>query len=182
MKPVDLRTERLVLDQPTLDDVELTTEYCQDPVFEKYLSTPWPYRREDAERFLGEIVPASWRNDTEYTWAIRIDGEFAGLIGFRTPYRDLGYWLGAPHRGAGIVPEALGAVLDWVFSWSEGDVLWECFLGNEASATAARKAGFSYRGQGASLVASRDGEHPLAEKASIAKADSRDEKPGWPSA
>jgi hypothetical protein len=36
VKPVSLRTARLVLDQPTTHDVGLTTGYCQDPLFEKY--------------------------------------------------------------------------------------------------------------------------------------------------
>ena len=180
MKPTPLRTARLVLDQPTADDIDLVTEYCQDPVFEQFLSTPWPYRRRDAEKFVGQVVPGSWNNGTEATWAIREDGVFLGLIGFRTLHRDLGFWLGAPHRGRGIMPEAIGAVLDWAFELGDADVQWECFLGNAPSAAAARKAGFSYRGRGPSLVAARDGFHPEAEKASIARTDSRDPKPGWP--
>jgi RimJ/RimL family protein N-acetyltransferase len=180
MKPVTLRTPRLVLDQPTLADVDIVTEYCRDPLFERFMSTPWPYRKQDAELFLGQIVPAGWSNDTEYTWSIRVAGGFAGMIGFRSANRDLGFWLGAPYRGRGLMTEAVGGVLDWVFASSEADVLWECYLGNLNSLGVARKSGFTYRGVGDALVADRDGGRPDAWKASIAKTDSRDAKPGWP--
>lgn len=43
MEPVELRSERLTLSVPTLDDVDAITRYCQDPLFERYLTTPWPY-------------------------------------------------------------------------------------------------------------------------------------------
>jgi RimJ/RimL family protein N-acetyltransferase len=170
----------LVLDQPTMDDADLVTSYCQDPVFERFLTTPWPYKRDDANKFLELYVPGGWRKDDEYTWAIREAGVFVGVIGFRTRNRDVGFWLGAPHRGRGIMPEALDTVLEWVFSWSDGDVYWECNLGNAASAAVARKAGFTYRGRHEGLVVAREGGHPLVETATIAASDDRAPKPGWP--
>jgi RimJ/RimL family protein N-acetyltransferase len=180
VKPVTLSTSRLVLDQPTLADVDLVTLYCQDPLFERFLSTPWPYTRADAEKFLGEIVPARWSDDDEYTWALRIGGEFAGLLGFRTRMRDIGFWLGEPHRGHGYMTEAVGAVLDWVFETSKRDVLWECYLGNANSVGVARKTGFTFRGEGRALIPDRDGTYPVAWKGTISAADSREPKPGWP--
>ncbi len=39
MTPVELRTARLVLSPPTLDDVDAITRYCQDPLFERFLTT-----------------------------------------------------------------------------------------------------------------------------------------------
>jgi RimJ/RimL family protein N-acetyltransferase len=101
VKPVTLATPRLVLDQPTIDDVDLTTEYCQDPLFEKYLTVPWPYTRDDALGFFLDIVPGAWKRDTEYTWAVRAGGHFIGVIGYRPKGNDIGFWLGAPHRGHG---------------------------------------------------------------------------------
>ena len=74
MKPVTLRSARLVLDQPTLADVDLVTGYCQDPVFEHYMVTPWPYRRNDADVFIGELVPRWWDTESEFTWALRRGG------------------------------------------------------------------------------------------------------------
>jgi RimJ/RimL family protein N-acetyltransferase len=182
VKPVTLTTARLVLDLPTLDDVDLVTEYCRDPVFERFLSTPWPYQREDAVKFVGTIVPAHWAEDIEFTWAMRVDGAFAGMLGFRTRKRDIGFWLGAPHRGHGYMPEAVTAVLDWIFASSNRDVLWECYLGNSNSVAVARKTGFTFRGEGKALIPQRDGTYPTAWKGTISAADSRDPKPGWPEA
>ncbi|HEY5231791.1 MAG TPA: GNAT family N-acetyltransferase [Galbitalea sp.] len=180
MKPVTLRTTRLTLDQPILADVDLVTEYCQDPLFETYLTTPWPYRRENAVNFLTGYVPGAWQRGTEYSWAIRRDSELLGLIGFRTERRDIGFWIGAPHRGNGYMTEATTAVLDWLFQEGHDNILWECFLGNVQSVSVARKVGFTFTGVAESVVARRDGSHPPAWHGTIAKDDSREPKPGWP--
>jgi RimJ/RimL family protein N-acetyltransferase len=180
MKPVTLRTERLVLDQPTADDIGLVTEYCQDPLFERYVLTPWPYERKHAEEFVGTFVPDGWASDNEFTWAIRHDGELIGMIGMRAARRDIGFWMGRPHRGNGYMPEAVGAVLDWVFAQGDGDVTWECVPGNEASAAVARKSGFRYLGEATSLYAHRERGHLIAWHGEISASDARDEKPGWP--
>ncbi len=89
MIPVALRTERLVLDLPTERDIPAITEYCQDPVFERYLTTPWPYREEHARGFVTEFVPKRWAGDLEYTWAIREaeGGPLLGVVGKRLTYR-----------------------------------------------------------------------------------------------
>lgn len=83
MIPVGLATPRLVLDQPTLADVESITAYCGDPLFEHYMNTPWPYERKHAQHFVESYVPIGWEDDHEFTWALRADGEFIGVIGYR---------------------------------------------------------------------------------------------------
>ena len=100
MMPVTLRTERLVLDQPTPDDIDLIAQYCSDPVFERLMTTPWPYERKHAAHFVEKYVPLGWEDETEFTWAIRSDSDFLGMIGYRAQLRMIGYWLGAPHRGS----------------------------------------------------------------------------------
>jgi RimJ/RimL family protein N-acetyltransferase len=180
MKPVTLQSARLLLDQPTAADIDLVTEYCQDPVFEDYMVTPWPYVRADAEVFICTLVPEWWESESEYTWALRLDGLLIGVVGYRTRGKDIGFWLGAPHRGRGYMREAVMVILDWIFERTDDDVLWECIPGNVASAAVARKSGFRFRGEGAAVFANRDGNHPTAWKATIAKTDSRDPKAGWP--
>ncbi len=180
MKPVTLRTERLTLDQPRLDDIDLVVDYCQDPIFETYMLTPWPYERVHAETFIGTVVPMRWTDDVEYTWALRFDGNFLGLIGFRVGANDIGFWLGAPHRGHGYMPEATGAVADFAFARSERPLHWECIPGNLASVSVARKAGFTWLGEGPSLYPDRRGAEALAWRGSLRPTDSRDPKPGWP--
>jgi len=180
VRPVTLVSARLVLDQPTLDDVDLVTEYCQDPIFETFMLTPWPYQRSDAEKFVGTVVPIWWEDDSEYTWAIRRDGEFLGVVGYRTMRHDIGFWLGTPHRGRGCMTEAVGAVADWVFSQTGTEILWECIPGNLASASVARKAGFTWDGEAPSIYRTREGEQTTAWTGSLAPNDSREPKTGWP--
>jgi RimJ/RimL family protein N-acetyltransferase len=79
MIPVTLRTERLVLDQPTAADVDVITEYCQDPIFEAYLTTPWPYTRADAEQFVETHVPNGWSEGTEEALGEVADWWFASF-------------------------------------------------------------------------------------------------------
>ena len=54
MQPFTLDAGPLLLDQPAEADVDAITRYCQDPVFEQFMTLPWPYRRTDAEFFVNE--------------------------------------------------------------------------------------------------------------------------------
>ena len=183
MIPVELRSSRLVLSTPTPDDTDAVFEYCQDPVFEPFLTLPWPYLRSDAEYFLGRYVPHGWETDTEYTWALRpaVDGPLLGVVGVRLERSDVGFWLGAPHRGQGYMTEAVGVVADWLFSRGVPTLNWECVVGNAASLSVARKAGFTYTGERAALIADREGGHPPAWHGALSATDDRDPKRGWPS-
>ena len=180
MIPVVLGTERLVLDQPRDADRELITQYCQDPVFERFMTLPWPYEQKHADFFVDEFVPGGWATDTEYTWAIRRDGQFLGAIGYRASTTDLGYWLGAPHRGQGVMPESAAAVIDWLFGEGVPRLAWECVAGNVASASVARKVGFRFTGEAPTSLAYRDGSFPLSWHGRLAAGDDRTPKEGWP--
>jgi RimJ/RimL family protein N-acetyltransferase len=180
VKPIELSTARLVLDQPTLADVDLVTRYCQDPIFERFMLTPWPYERAHAESFIGTVVPNGWDDDTEYTWALRHDNMLLGLIGFRTRANDVGFWLGEPHRRQGYMTEALGAVADFAFDRTSRPLYWECIPGNLASATVAKKGGFTYLGEGPSLYPDRSGGEAIVWRGSLGPEDPREPKPGWP--
>jgi RimJ/RimL family protein N-acetyltransferase len=180
MKPVTLSSARLVLDQPTLDDVDLIATYCSDPLFEKYMTTPWPYTLADAIGFVERYVVDGWQSGREYTWAIRHDGEFAGIVGYRTGRGDVGFWVGAPHRGKGYMTEAVSAVADWLFSQGTSSIEWFCVAGNQASAAVARKCGFTYTGERPSPYAHRGRGDIAAWFGTLAASDSRSEKPGWP--
>lgn len=169
MKPVVLRSERLVLSVPTADDADRVYEYCQDPLFERYLTVPWPYRRQDATHFLTELVPRGWDTGDEYTWALRseVDGPLLGMVGSRVVNEpntvDIGYWLGAPHRGHGLMAEAVRTVTAWIFEATDSErILWECIAGNNASAHVARDSGFSFTEVAPGRVRMRDGSQAMS--------------------
>jgi RimJ/RimL family protein N-acetyltransferase len=163
MVPFELRTDRLVLDEPDEADIDDITRFCQDPRFARFLTLPAPYSRRDAAHFVRQHVPEGWATDTEYTWAIRrtgATGALLGMIGLRTARPDLGYWLGEPHRGHGFMTEAVGAVTAWALRSGWDHVEWECVAGNTDSAAVARRSGFAYTGEGPSILTFRNGSHP----------------------
>jgi len=183
MKPVALSSALARLDQPTSGDTEAIFEYCQDPLFERVLTVPWPYGREDAASFISGYVPAGWASDREYTWAVRAPGspELIGVIGLRVPSGSIGYWVGAPHRGHGYIPEAQRLVADWAFSTGVVDAItWQCVPGNIASARTARKTGFTFVGEVPADHPHRDGSFPPAWTGRLLATDDRAPKAGWP--
>lgn len=183
MDPFLLTTPRLVLDQPSLGDVADMTAYCREPVFERFMATPWPYEPQHAETFIRDVVPAGWTTGDEWNWAIRRvgGGPLLGVIGIRLRNGMIGYWLGAPHRGHGIMSEAARAVVDAVFARSDREsVHWECVVGNSASVRVAQRIGFSYTGEAPGLIPSRTGESRASWTGELRRGDSRDATDGWP--
>ncbi|HYI32998.1 MAG TPA: GNAT family N-acetyltransferase [Glaciibacter sp.] len=183
MLPVELSSPLVHLNQPVLADARLMYEYCQDPLFERFLTVPWPYNASDAETFITRYIPGAWKADEEYTWALREGSspELLGIISLRVSTSSIGFWLGAPHRGRGYIPEAQRLVADWAFGAGIVDaIFWECLTGNVASARVARKAGFTYTGEGASSAPYRDGSHPLSWQGWLHAGDDRSPKDGWP--
>jgi RimJ/RimL family protein N-acetyltransferase len=161
MPPVVLRTERLVLDLPVGGDAALVAHYCADPLFLKYLTTPWPYTLEHARAFLTEYVPAAWASGDELTWALRRaeGGPILGVVGLRRG-NEIGFWLGAEHRGEALMSEAVSAVCDWALDGGVAgaeSVLWRANEGNLASAHVARAAGFRRTTPRIATVPGRDG-------------------------
>lgn len=184
MQPFTLTTGRLRLDGLQPADAQAVFEFCQDPDFEKYLTIPWPYRLADARHFIAEHVPRGWSTGEELTWAVRAaGGQLLGVVGLRAKLGrfDIGFWLGAPHRGNGFMPEAVRAVLDWAFeSGFASEVSWECVAGNRPSAIVARKLGFAFDGVRPSVLPARDGSHPESWHGLLRVSDDRSVKPGWP--
>ena len=73
---------------------------------------PHPYRLSDAEAFIKRVTGA----DPETNFAIAVEGQAVGGIGYlrhtdvERVSAEIGYWLGEPFWGRGIVTEALAAV------------------------------------------------------------------------
>jgi RimJ/RimL family protein N-acetyltransferase len=185
MEPFELKTGRLLLSAPTAADAEAITEHCQDPILSRYIpAITQPYTAEKAHEFI-TFTERGWASAEELTWGIRAAGDLVGVISLRRlTADDIGFWLGARHRGHGYMPEAVAAVLDWAFEPENplrvDSVGWECLVGNLPSAAVARKSGFAFEGEGPGRRADTSGEHPLSWRGRIAAGDSREPKPGWP--
>ncbi|WP_266364381.1 GNAT family N-acetyltransferase [Tellurirhabdus rosea] len=81
--------------------------------------------------------------------AIEIDGRAVGNVGFTIKediYRynaEIGYWLGEPYWGRGIMSEAVPAMVEYVFHNFQINRLYACVLeGNSASMRVLEGAGF----------------------------------------
>jgi len=76
---------------------------------------PHPYTAKDADDWLAML--AAMPEPTH--WAIEVDGHAVGGIGVSlgdgvfAKKADVGYWLGEPYWGRGIMTEALGAVIPY---------------------------------------------------------------------
>ncbi len=152
MDSVTLRTPRLELSIPTVDDVDAIHDACQDADTQRYTTVPSPYERRHAEEFVPKVA-ADWASGAHVTWAMREGDVLAGMIGL---YRldgngggELGYWVSPWSRRRGLLVEAARAVLDWGFS-PDGlgltRIEWNAVVGNIGSARAARTLGFRYEG------------------------------------
>lgn len=130
----------------TAADVEPAYRMCQDPVMQEWTTIPVPYLHEHAVNFLTEVVPAGWRENTAWAWAIEYDGNYVGTIDLRDGeggVGEVGFAVAADVRGNGVMTRALKLVVRYAFDgldWKR--VIWRAYVGNYASRRVAWKAGF----------------------------------------
>ncbi|GAA2453927.1 GNAT family N-acetyltransferase [Streptomyces lavendulocolor] len=152
MEPVVLTTERLRLAAFTPADAEEVHAACQDPAIQRWTSVPSPYERRHAEDFVGRHVPESWRDDTEYTFAVRPreGGPLLAATSLHHPRSggwEIGFYTVAEHRGHGYAAETVPAVARWAFTDLGCPRLeWRAQAGNTGSRAVAEKAGFRFEG------------------------------------
>jgi RimJ/RimL family protein N-acetyltransferase len=152
MRPYRLRGERVLLSTPTSDDIDRITELCQDPDIQRWTTVPSPYTRRDASWFVHEHVRPGWDAGMELTWAVR-DPVDLSVLGMIAVHRDgagsaeIGYWLGAEARGAGLMTEATALVVDNAFDPSGmglARLVWRASVGNWPSRRIAWRLGFRF--------------------------------------
>ncbi|WP_446042067.1 GNAT family N-acetyltransferase [Streptomyces sp. SID1121] len=152
MEPLTLTTERLTLRTFTPDDTDAVFEACQDPEIRRWTTIPSPYARQHAEQFVGRMVPDGWRDDSEYTFAVRrgSDGPLVAAVSLHHPRAgtwEIGYWTAKEHRGHGYMTEAVTALTGFAFTTLGAIRLeWRAEVGNTGSRAVAEKAGFVIEG------------------------------------
>lgn len=150
MEPFTLQDGDLTLSAPTVADVDRITELCQDPEIQRWTTVPSPYSRQDAVGFLEHMVVPGWQRERP-TWGIRHRERLVGMVGLaggELASAEIGYWLGAEARGAGLMHRAVGLVLDAAFGrLGLTRVEWRADVPNWASWRVAWRHGFRKEGQ-----------------------------------
>ena len=109
---------------------------------------PHPYTNQDAREFIRSV-----RDRTpETTFAIAVDGEAVGSVGFVLRHdvervsAEIGYWLAEPFWGRGIATEALAATTDYAIETHQLTRVYALpFAWNAASCRVLEKAGYRAR-------------------------------------
>ncbi len=143
-----IRTDRLTLRDPEERDLPGITELIGDLAVSRMLSrVPHPYTLKDASawfRHINEPDSEDWQ-----IIAIVMDGRTVGMIGFRRKSDQplIGYWLGKPFWGRGIMSEACSAAVGWFFDSHADDILHSgVFEDNPGSLRIQEKLGFELVG------------------------------------
>lgn len=115
------------------------------------LSAPYPYTIKDARSFLKRVMKfARSKKSTSRVFAIEIDSELAGAIGFHNIHvhkAEIGYWLARKYWGKGIMTLVVKEIVKYGFGEmglsriSAGTV-----PHNKASMRVLEKNGFKFEG------------------------------------
>jgi RimJ/RimL family protein N-acetyltransferase len=141
---------RVVLRPWRQDDADAVTAACQDPEIQRWTQVPVPYRREDAEAFVGDIAPRTAAEGGALFAVTDAEGRLLASIGLFPPddgVGEIGYWTVAGHRRRGYTAEAVAVLADWAFA-QRGCHRVELHVDpeNEGSRRVAERAGFLAEG------------------------------------
>jgi RimJ/RimL family protein N-acetyltransferase len=153
------------------DDVEAIVEQSRDPLSVRWTKVPQPYAREDARRFVRDVMPGGWASDQEWGFAVEApddDGtrRYAGTVSLRSEGEgraEIAYGSHPWARGRGVMEQALRLLLAWGFSpAAEGGreldtVIWWAEVGNWASRRLAWRVGFPCDGTVRRWLRNREG-------------------------
>ena len=146
-----IKTERLILRHWQEDDAQALYKYASDPDIGPPAGWP-PHTSVENSR---EIIQHVLSEPQTYTVCLK-DGTPIGSVGLklkgstdmtdRDDECELGYWIGKPFWGQGLIPEASRALLCHAFENLGMRAVW-CgyYEGNEKSRKVQRKLGFLYQ-------------------------------------
>ena len=147
-----LETERLILRRWKDSDAEDLYQYAKDPEVGPIAGWP-PHQSIDESR---EVIRNVFNGKEAYAICLKTDGKAIGAIELnlnghtdltdRDDECELGYWLGKPFWGQGIMPEAVKEILRHAFEDIGMTTVWVGYYeGNSKSKRVQEKSGFRYQ-------------------------------------
>lgn len=148
---MELATERLLLRPWKESDAESLYEYAKDPQVGPIAGWPVHTSVENSREIIQGVLSA----EETYAVCLKEDGKAIGSIGLMVgtasnlnlPDTDgeIGYWIGVPFWGQGLIPEAVRELLRHGFEDLRLNKIW-CgyFEGNIKSKRVQEKCGFIY--------------------------------------
>ena len=146
-----LETQRLILRPWQASDAESLYEYAKDPEIGPPAGWPPHTGVENSRQIIRDVLSAP------ETYAVCLkNGKPIGSVGLklkgstdmtdRDDECELGYWIGKPFWGQGLIPEASRELLRYAFEELGMQAVW-CgyYEGNEKSRRVQEKLGFQYR-------------------------------------
>ena len=152
MASIELKLQSCVIRPLSLGDATALQRYANSREIWLNLRDvfPHPYTLDDAHTFLRHVT----NEKPTTTFAIALPSEAIGYIGLqmgRDIHRktaELGYWLGEPFWGRGIMSEAVAGLTRCAFGMFDLERIYaEPFANNRASARVLEKAGFVCEGR-----------------------------------
>ena len=146
-----LETERLILRPWKEDDAESLYKYAKNPEVGPIAGWPVHTSVENSREIIKSVLAA----DETYAVCLREDNVAIGSIGLTPPAQshtkaaddeiEIGYWIGVPYWGQGLIPEAVRALQKHAFLDSGCSAIWCGYYdGNEKSKRCQEKCGFKY--------------------------------------
>lgn len=144
-------TERLLLRPWTEADAESLYAYAKDPAVGPIAGWPAHTSVENSREIIREVLSA----EETYAVCLKEDNRAIGSIGLIPPAQthtelgeddlEIGYWIGVPFWGKGLIPEAVRRLQEHAFLDLSCRSLW-CgyYEGNEKSKRCQEKCGFTY--------------------------------------
>lgn len=168
-RKVKLEGKRVLLRQFKPSDAPIMSEFMQDGSVARWtLRIPYPYKKKDAVKFI-RSRKTRWRKGTDYSFAVvcKENGGLAGSVSLlrvdkKHKTAEMGYWLGAPYRGKGLMREAVALLLGFGFRKLKLEkVTGRAFAENRASQRVLESNGFKREGLLRKDIVKRGKRHDL---------------------
>lgn len=146
-------TSRLIIRPWELSDAEDLYQYAKDPLVGPIAGWPPHTSVENSCEIIRDVlaVPETYavclKDDNKAIGSVGLMiGDKSNITGLSDHEAEIGYWIGVPFWGQGLIPEAVNCLIQYAFNDLGMEKLW-CgyFDGNIKSKRVQEKCGFRYQ-------------------------------------